>query len=70
MGHLILVRHGESRWNIDNKFTGWVDVPLTEVGVHEALIAAEKLGRVCYGMEIDPRYCDVIKKRYENYANS
>ncbi len=43
MGHLILVRHGESRWNVDNKFTGWVDVPLTEIGIHEALIAAERL---------------------------
>ncbi|MCF7799347.1 histidine phosphatase family protein [Candidatus Woesearchaeota archaeon] len=46
MGHIILVRHGESRWNVDNKFTGWVDVPLTEVGIHEALIAAEKLNDI------------------------
>lgn len=46
MGMLILVRHGESRWNIDNKFTGWVDVPLTEIGVHEALITAEKLSDI------------------------
>lgn len=43
MGYLILVRHGESRWNVANRFTGWVDVPLTEVGIHEALITAEKL---------------------------
>lgn len=38
------------------------------LGSGTTLIAAEKLGRVCYGMEIDPRYCDVIKKRYENYV--
>lgn len=43
MTHLILVRHGESRWNIANKFTGWVDVPLSEVGIHEAMITAERL---------------------------
>jgi 2,3-bisphosphoglycerate-dependent phosphoglycerate mutase len=46
MGHLILVRHGESRWNIANKFTGWVDVPLTEIGTHEALITAERLNNI------------------------
>lgn len=40
MGHLLLVRHGESRWNLSNKFTGWVDVPLSDRGVHEALLIA------------------------------
>lgn len=43
MGYLVLVRHGESRWNIANRFTGWVDVPLSKTGVHEALITADKL---------------------------
>jgi len=46
MSYLILVRHGESRWNLANKFTGWVDVPLSEIGVHEALITAERLNNV------------------------
>ena len=46
MTYLILVRHGESMWNIANKFTGWVDVPLTEVGIHEALISAKKLAKI------------------------
>ena len=36
MGLLVLVRHGESRWNSDNKFTGWVDVPLSDRGIDEA----------------------------------
>lgn len=36
MSHLVLVRHGESRWNLCNRFTGWVDVPLSENGVIEA----------------------------------
>jgi 2,3-bisphosphoglycerate-dependent phosphoglycerate mutase len=43
MSYLILVRHGESRWNLTNKFTGWVDVPLSENGIKEALIAAKQM---------------------------
>ena len=36
---LVLLRHGESKWNLENKFTGWKDVPLTEKGVEEAINA-------------------------------
>lgn len=36
MGILVLVRHGESRWNLCNRFTGWIDVPLSEKGIKEA----------------------------------
>ena len=36
MGTLILIRHGQSQWNVENRFTGWVDVPLTEAGHEEA----------------------------------
>ncbi len=36
MGTLVLVRHGESRWNVENRFTGWVDVPLSQQGITEA----------------------------------
>lgn len=46
MSYLILVRHGESRWNLANKFTGWVDVPLSEIGIHEAIITAERLNNI------------------------
>jgi 2,3-bisphosphoglycerate-dependent phosphoglycerate mutase len=35
-GTLVLVRHGESRWNLCNRFTGWVDIPLSEAGIQEA----------------------------------
>ncbi len=42
-GTLILVRHGESEWNLKNLFTGWRDVDLTEQGHAEALAAGEKL---------------------------
>jgi 2,3-bisphosphoglycerate-dependent phosphoglycerate mutase len=40
---LILLRHGESEWNLLNKFTGWTDIGLTKNGINEAQIAAEKL---------------------------
>jgi len=43
MPTLVLVRHGQSQWNLDNKFTGWVDVPLTAQGEAEARAAGEKL---------------------------
>ena len=36
MGRLILLRHGESQWNLENRFTGWVDVPLSPRGIQEA----------------------------------
>ncbi len=43
MPTLILVRHGQSQWNLENRFTGWVDVPLSELGEKEARAAGEKL---------------------------
>jgi 2,3-bisphosphoglycerate-dependent phosphoglycerate mutase len=52
MATLILLRHGQSLWNAQNKFTGWVDVPLSERGRAEATIAANRLSgyrvKVCF----------------------
>ena len=45
MPTLILVRHGQSQWNLENRFTGWWDVDLTEKGVEEAKAAGELLAR-------------------------
>ena len=41
MVHLVLIRHGQSEWNSQNKFTGWVDVELSEQGRKEATKAGE-----------------------------
>ena len=41
MGTLVLIRHGQSQWNLENRFTGWVDVPLTDAGRDEARRGAE-----------------------------
>jgi 2,3-bisphosphoglycerate-dependent phosphoglycerate mutase len=43
MSRLVLVRHGQSQWNLDNRFTGWVDVPLSDKGRDEATSAGKKL---------------------------
>ena len=43
MSRLILLRHGESQWNLENRFTGWVDVPLSPRGIQEAKNAGDKL---------------------------
>ena len=46
MAKLILVIHGQSLWNLANKFTGWVDIPLSEKGISEAKLAAKKLEKI------------------------
>ncbi|MCY3729018.1 MAG: 2,3-bisphosphoglycerate-dependent phosphoglycerate mutase [Nitrospira sp.] len=43
MKQLVLIRHGESQWNLENRFTGWVDIPLSPRGEQEAREAGEKL---------------------------
>lgn len=43
MTKLILLRHGQSQWNLENRYTGWVDVPLSELGKKEAADAGKKL---------------------------
>ncbi len=43
MPQLVLLRHGESQWNLENRFTGWVDIPLSPKGEEEAREAGQKL---------------------------
>jgi 2,3-bisphosphoglycerate-dependent phosphoglycerate mutase len=43
MPKLILVRHGQSQWNLENRFTGWMDIPLSKKGIDEAIYAGKKL---------------------------
>ena len=45
MSYLILIRHGQSVWNLEKKFTGWVDVDLTENGKLEAKKAGELISK-------------------------
>ncbi len=48
MSKLVLIRHGESQWNLENRFTGWVDVPLSPKGEEEAKVAGEKLKSIVF----------------------
>jgi 2,3-bisphosphoglycerate-dependent phosphoglycerate mutase len=60
MYKLVLLRHGESQWNLENRFTGWTDVDLTENGRREAQAAGELLRREGYGFDI--AYTSVLKR--------
>ena len=60
MFKLVLLRHGESQWNLENRFTGWTDVDLTEQGRQEARAAGELLRSE--GFEFDIAYASVLKR--------
>ena len=60
MFKLVLLRHGESQWNLENRFTGWTDVDLTENGRHEARAAGELLLREGFGFDI--AYTSVLRR--------
>ncbi|HUK55546.1 MAG TPA: 2,3-diphosphoglycerate-dependent phosphoglycerate mutase [Nitrospiria bacterium] len=60
MKKLVLVRHGESVWNKENRFTGWIDVGLSEKGIGEALAAARLLMREQYTFDV--AYTSVLKR--------
>ncbi len=61
MAILVLIRHGQSVWNLENKFTGWVDVDLSEKGREEAKQAGDKLK----GMHFDYAYSSGLKRAQE-----
>ena len=58
--NLVLVRHGQSQWNLENRFTGWIDVPLTEQGISEAHSAGEQIREA--GIEFDAAWTSVLKR--------
>ena len=60
LNKLILLRHGESRWNQENRFTGWTDVDLTENGKGEAKNAGVLLSK--NKIEIDLIYTSYLKR--------
>ena len=60
MYKLVLIRHGESTWNLENRFTGWTDVPLTPTGVAQARQSGRLLREA--GYEFDVAYTSVLKR--------
>ncbi len=57
---LVLLRHGQSQWNLDNRFTGWVDVELTEQGRREAAAAGRLMREE--GLQFDVAHTSVLKR--------
>lgn len=66
MAQLILLRHGESQWNLENRFTGWVDVPLTEKGKRDAYEA----GRLLKDIHIDCAFTSVLVRAIDTLTES
>ncbi|WP_341907692.1 2,3-diphosphoglycerate-dependent phosphoglycerate mutase [Polaromonas sp. YR568] len=60
MYKLVLIRHGESTWNLENRFTGWTDVDLTDTGVEQAKNAGRLLK--AEGYDFDVAYTSVLKR--------
>jgi 2,3-bisphosphoglycerate-dependent phosphoglycerate mutase len=60
MHKLVLIRHGESTWNLENRFTGWTDVPLTVTGVEQARTAGRLLKAEGYDFDLA---CTSVLKR-------
>ncbi len=60
MNKLVLLRHGQSQWNLENRFTGWKDVPLTEKGIKEANNAGYLLKK--HNIKIDKVFSSVLER--------
>ena len=60
MNNLILLRHGQSQWNLENRFTGWEDVPLTEQGITEAKVAGQLMKK--NKVHIDVIFSSVLQR--------
>ena len=60
-GTLILVRHGQSQWNLENRFTGWVDIPLTEAGE----IEARRAGVLLMSYHFDYGFTSALRRAQE-----
>jgi len=60
MNNLILLRHGQSQWNLENRFTGWEDVPLTDQGIEEAKIAGQLMKKS--EIQIDVIFSSVLQR--------
>ena len=60
MNKLVLLRHGQSQWNLENRFTGWKDVPLTKKGINEANNAGHLLKK--HNIKIDKVFSSVLER--------
>jgi len=63
MHNLILLRHGQSQWNLENRFTGWKDVPLSDKGIQEAMEAGNLMSK--HNITIELIFCSVLQRAIE-----
>ena len=63
MPNLVLIRHGQSEWNKENRFTGWIDIPLSPIGEEEARNAGEKLK----GMRFDKAFTSMLLRAIKTF---
>ena len=63
MPQLVLIRHGQSQWNKENRFTGWIDIPLSEKGEEEARNAGEKIK----GMHFDKAFTSMLQRAIKTF---
>src|SRR5210317_2238357 len=61
MALLVLIRHGQSQWNLENRFTGWVEVPLSKKGRDEATDAGKKIADI----DFDIAYTSTLRRAHQ-----
>jgi 2,3-bisphosphoglycerate-dependent phosphoglycerate mutase len=61
LGKLVLIRHGQSQWNLENRFTGWIDIPLSNRGRQEAREAGQKIKEILF----DVAFCSRLIRAVE-----
>ena len=61
LGTLVLIRHGQSQWNLENRFTGWIDIPLTDEGRAEARRGAELIRHLTF----DRAFTSALQRAHE-----
>lgn len=64
MAYLVLIRHGQSQWNLENRFTSWTDVSLTEAGRREA----ERAGDILHDIPVDFAFTSLLQRAQETLA--
>lgn len=63
MPKLVLIRHGQSKWNLENRFTGWIDIPLSPKGEEEAKEAGEKIK----GITFDKAFTSILVRAIKTF---
>ncbi|MBA4392582.1 MAG: phosphoglycerate mutase, partial [Desulfobacca sp.] len=61
MGKLVLIRHGQSQWNLENRYTGWIDIPLSNQGREEAKEAGRAVKNILFDVAFSSKLIRAIE---------